>query len=327
VSAVRRAPAALRVAACAVLAGLAACGNDPGPAPEPEALPDLEAAVRSASPNSEPVAMGSGDPVLTLEDAGAEPRSVVSNRVVPGVQGTYDATTESVQEAPTRPELFEKKREVIVAEAHVEEDDHFGWAEARIVCRDFREEGGRRPRTPRVPIGTHVVLTAVKTLSGRWQDPAFRLEPNEEGDPVPAVELIPPRCMSAFFLSVVWPEEAVGVGARWRLDGPGEAMGLSFGGRTVFTLVARDGDTLTVRRVHDGKGAIGKSGALPRALKSLEVLGISVHAETTLSARLDRVVCDSADHVSENVLRARLKPSLDEIDVATRTTTKIRRRK
>ena len=211
---------------------LTACGDD---------APDPSNGADSASPNEVTVPVSAV--AVDLLDPGAEPRSPVSYRLAAGIEQRTTLVTEAKvsQQIDTQSaQDFSSPEITLLLDAQVAEVEDTGAAVVDLTIDEATSPDARLGSALEDSDGSGAGLTVQPDGSVT----ALRLRPTAESQDI-ARSAIEQAMYQSVYRTVACPEEPLGIAAQWTVRQQ-VVSGIALEQTTTATLVARDGDRLTV---------------------------------------------------------------------------------
>ena len=239
---------------------LSGCGKDPAPpasAPASPAAPAAgtapAAAGATATPTPTPTTLR-----LTLLEPGAEPRRTLRYHPKAGTKVDADLVTTQKNRTGDDPHLTVQTT-TMALDSEILSVDAAGVARTRLRMHDLRMEMQGQPTAAgvnealeglRMHFETNISPTGAVsgTEAGIDADPSGQLSATMK----PMMESLG-QTMNQ--VSVQLPPEPVGVGARWKVEGPLTVLGMTMTTTTTMTIEAIDGDRVTLKSTTGGSGS------------------------------------------------------------------------
>lgn len=204
----------------------AALADDAAPAPAPASAPTKPAVL---SPMK-----------LTLTSAGAEPKKALRYRLKAGTKDTYEVT-QSQKTATTSasgPTVMEQTTSMKY-DFEVLAVDDASVSSIKMSTYDLHTEIVGMPSAGNVLEGLRLGFTGRMSSRGAWTDTKFVLEADPSGKMAPILDqLLAGMGQAIEQASVALPEEPVGLGATWTLEGSVAVMGMAMEMKSEMTIAS-----------------------------------------------------------------------------------------
>jgi hypothetical protein len=250
----------------------AACDKAPDPAPStpqpaagkaPTTLPPrpgdpAPAGTRAgaAKPADPAAGKGSVDGIrLTLVDAGKEPRRTLRYRPVAGAKGQFEYVTTQKNKVSTVPHLTVQTT-TMVADVEVLAVDAAGNADVRMSMHDMRTEMPGQPGADEANAlfeGFRFHFAARMSPRGAMSNTEVGLDADPSGKLGAVMKpMFDSLGQTMNQISVALPEEAVGVGAKWTLEGSMTLLGMTVTSTGTNTIESMSDDRVVLSTVMTG---------------------------------------------------------------------------
>ena len=238
-----------RLTACLSLT-VAACATT-RPQPESVTKPAVDVAQAVAPPSEAPKP---GDPIVTIVDRGSDPRTLLRYRIVPGTTSTISNETKMTMVMATggQPPV-EIKMPAMIFEQEMSWSAAAAPGEVQLTSRvtNARSLGGSESLPTTVAAVDKMLvgmigfkIEAVLTSRGRFRSVKIDVPPGVS----PQAAQMGPILESAIRQSVAaWPDETVGLGAKWQVKTEIGLGGMKLEQISSFTLESLKGDAVALK--------------------------------------------------------------------------------
>lgn len=303
-----------RVALATSLA-LTSCGGDS----DPKALP-TPAAPAPGAPAPAPPPAQAAEPAgalpamkVTLLEAGTAPQRQLRLHLKAGSKGTYvlTQTQKAISGTAGGPVVTDQKM-LMLYDAEVTSVGTDGLAAVSMSVHDLKVEFVGLPNPdPATFAGLRLGFKGRIAPGGTWTGAKFTVDADPSGKMRTLMEqVLGSMEQSIQQMSVPLPEEAVGVGARWTVEGAVTVMGMSIGTKSEVRVESIAGDV--VRLVTSTHGSVAdQTMSMPTADAAapmkIDVKEMTVESEGTSTMDLGQVLPVALQVTSKTETRLQVK--------------------